>query len=154
MTRLLPEGCSRRSRNCLPVLAEDGAHDEKDSKDRGNDGLWKTRKTESRFSIVSHSPWKSPERDSHIPPAPATTARKSGNPKAGFPLSRRGSCSLKKQRKETPLNVGFPVVQAHRSIGICCLKLPAACLATTCTKWVWQVPLAQFGGLIWPTLSC
>src|SRR5947209_5917871 len=31
--------------------------------------------------------------------SPATTARKSGNPKAGFPLSRRGSCSLKKKKK-------------------------------------------------------
>ena len=25
----------------------------------GNDGLWKTRKTNNRFSVVSHSPWKS-----------------------------------------------------------------------------------------------
>ena len=47
----------------------------KDSKDCGDDGLWKTRKTESRFSIVSHSPWKS-LRDSHIPTVPATTRGK------------------------------------------------------------------------------
>jgi len=61
---------------------------------RGNDGLWNTRKTKRRFSKVSHSPRKSPKRDSHIPTAAATTARKSGNPEAGFPLSRRGFYSL------------------------------------------------------------
>jgi hypothetical protein len=71
------------------------------SKDGGNDGLWKTRKTESRFSIVSHSPWKS-LRDSHIPTAPATTAWKSGNPKSGFPLSQRGSWSLTNSERRIP----------------------------------------------------
>jgi hypothetical protein len=34
----------------------------------GNDGPWKTRKTKSRFSNVSHSPWKSPKaRFPHSP---------------------------------------------------------------------------------------
>jgi hypothetical protein len=33
-------------------------------------GSWKTRKTKTGFSFVSHSPWKS-LRDSHIPTAPA-----------------------------------------------------------------------------------
>jgi hypothetical protein len=32
-------------------------------------GAWKTRKTKSGFSFVSHSPWKSPG-DFHIPTAP------------------------------------------------------------------------------------
>jgi len=40
------------------------------------------------------------KRDFHIPTAPATTARKSGNPKTGFPLSRRGFHVPKKLRKE------------------------------------------------------
>jgi len=36
-----------------------------------------------------------------------------------FPIA--AFCSLEeKPRKEIPLNAGFPVVQAHRSIGICC----------------------------------
>ena len=59
------------------------------------------------------------KRDSHIPTAPATIARKSGNPKAGFPLSLGCCFSYYKLRKEIPPNAGFPVVQAHRSIGIC-----------------------------------
>src|SRR5437764_11100512 len=50
----------------------------------GNDGLWKTRKTKSRFPIVSHSPWKSQTTrfpHSHSP----GEARKSGKPKPRFP---------------------------------------------------------------------
>lgn len=41
--------------------------------DSGNAGLWKTRKTNHRFSVVSHSPWKS-LRDSHIPAVATATA--------------------------------------------------------------------------------
>jgi hypothetical protein len=44
---------------------------------------------QEQFSIVCHSPWKS-LRDFHIPTASAATAGKTGNPKPGFPLSRRG----------------------------------------------------------------
>jgi hypothetical protein len=36
----------------------------------GNDGQWKARKTKGRFSVPSHSPWKSQD-DFHIPAAPA-----------------------------------------------------------------------------------
>jgi len=48
----------------------------------GNDGLWKTRKTKSGFSIVSHSPWKSQKArfpHSHspgdVPPPPKRKKR-------------------------------------------------------------------------------
>jgi hypothetical protein len=95
----------------LPVSGASRPHEDNGEEGYGNAGLWKTRKTKDRFSTVSHSPWKSPKRDSHIPTAPATTARKSGNPKAGFPLSRRGSCSFKeKTQKERrfPRTPGFP----------------------------------------------
>lgn len=51
------------------------------------------------FPNVSHSPWKS-LCDSHIPTAATTTAWKSGNPKAGFPLSHRGFSSPEEGRKE------------------------------------------------------
>ena len=36
----------------------------------GNEGPWKARKTKGRFSVPSHSPWKSQD-DLHIPAAPA-----------------------------------------------------------------------------------
>src|ERR1700687_4327752 len=52
--------------------------------------------------------------------SPGDDTRKSGNPKAGFPLSLGCCFSYYKLRKEIPLKAGFPVVQAHRSIGICC----------------------------------
>ncbi len=82
----------------------------KDERGCGNGGLWKTRKTKSRFSIVSHSPWKSPKArfpHSHSPhdwDPPYKKANtnneepwKSGNPKAGFPLFHG---TKKKTRKE------------------------------------------------------
>jgi hypothetical protein len=49
------------------------------------------------------------KRDSHIPTAPATTARKTGNPKAGFPLSHRGfSIPYENSKRRIPLNAGSP----------------------------------------------
>jgi hypothetical protein len=62
----------------------------------------KRGKPNAGFPSFSTALGKSPKRDSHIPTAPATTARKSGNPQAGFPLSRRGSCSLKKEERRFP----------------------------------------------------
>jgi hypothetical protein len=63
-------------------------------------GYGKTRKTKDRFPSFPTALGNREERDFHIPTAPATTARKSGNPKAGFPLSHRGFHSLKKLKKE------------------------------------------------------
>src|ERR1700685_2039863 len=85
----------------------------------GNDGPWKKRKTKGRFPSFPTALGNRKKRDSHIPTAPATAARKSGNPKAGFPLSRRGFPSLAKLKKEDFPERRFPVVQAHRSIRIC-----------------------------------
>jgi hypothetical protein len=68
----------------------------------GNDGPWKTRKTKSRFPIVSHGPWKSrfaiptfpqprrrplgkveiQEQDSHFPTRLVVPLQ---NQKGGFP---------------------------------------------------------------------
>jgi hypothetical protein len=75
----------------------------------GNDELWKKRKTKSRFPSFPTALGNRKQRDSHIPTAPATAARKSGNPKAGFPLSHRGFPSLTKLRKEdSPKPPGSP----------------------------------------------
>src|SRR5260370_7526999 len=97
--RIVQERCRRKSRSCLRASIEGGAHEDTGNQGYGNDGPWKTRKTKNRFSIVSHRPWKS-LRDSHIPTAAATTARKSGNPKPGFPLSLRGLFSHSKSCKQ------------------------------------------------------
>ena len=48
---------------------------------RGNAGLWKTRKTKTRFPFVSPNPWKS-LHDSHIPTAP-TSVRSHQKPTKG-----------------------------------------------------------------------
>src|SRR5216683_3459975 len=85
----------------------------------GNDGPWERRKTKSRFSSFPTALGNRKKRDFHIPTAPATAARKSGNPKAGFPLSHRGFPSLTKLKKGGFPERRFPVVQAHRSIRIC-----------------------------------
>jgi hypothetical protein len=69
----------------------------------GNDGQWKKRKTKGRFPSFPTALGNRQKRDSHIPTAPAAAARKSGNPKAGFPLSRRGFPFSNKTQKG-----GFP----------------------------------------------
>ena len=76
-----------------------------------------------QVSLVSHSPWKSPERDFHIPTAPATILGKVEIQKqdSHFP-SVVVSLTTNSERR-IPLNAGFPVVQAHRSIGICCSEI-------------------------------
>jgi hypothetical protein len=50
-------------------------------------GCGRRGKPEAGFPRPPTSPWKSPG-DFHIPAAPAATARESGNPNPGFPLSR------------------------------------------------------------------
>ena len=67
----------------------------------GNAGAWKTRKTKSRFSVVSHRPWKSLLRFPHSR-SPEGSGWKSGNPKAGFPLFHRTSLYRKSKLKRRP----------------------------------------------------
>jgi hypothetical protein len=74
--------------------------------------------------LFSHSPWKSPKARFPHSHSPATTARKSGNPKPGFPLSHHGFLSLTKLKKEDSPERPFPpfrlIVQLEYAVD--CLK--------------------------------
>lgn len=68
----------------------------------GNDGLWTRRKTKSRFPLRAHEPLEI--ADDAIPtfPPPRRRSRwKSGNPKAGFPLSHRPGVYIRKFKTKT-----------------------------------------------------
>ena len=60
-------------------------------------GAWKTRKTKSRFSFVSHSPWKSPG-DFHIPTAPV----------------KRGKVENRKQVSHFPTHCSFNQISPRK----------------------------------------
>ena len=76
---------------------------------------------QKQVSLVSHSPWKSlsrfPHSHSHGDYREEKWKSKSRIPT--FPS--RLSIVLKNLKRRIPLNAGFPVVQAHRSIRICFL---------------------------------
>src|ERR1700720_1638261 len=76
---------------------------------------------QKQVSLVSHSPWKSLSRfpHSHSPGGDREEKWKSNSRIPTFPS--RLSIVLKNSERRIPLNAGFPVVQAHRSIRICSL---------------------------------
>src|SRR5260370_29154299 len=87
-------------------------------------GLWKWRamgneENQKQVSLVSHSPL---EIAGAIPTFPQPRRRPRGKVEiqqqdSHFPVAV--SLSQETQKRRIPLNAGFPVVQAHRSIRIC-----------------------------------
>src|SRR5947207_8055969 len=77
----------------------------------GNDGLWKTRKTKSRFPIVSHSPWKSQTTTFQQPRRGAELW------KTVLQVSHFPACCLFFSERRP--GARFAPLQAHRSIRKC-----------------------------------
>ena len=73
-------------------------------------GAWKTRKTKSRFSFVSHSPWKSPG-DFHIPTAPVKRGKVENQKQVSHFPTASISLSLK---NKTARRVGFALRPRRR----------------------------------------
>ena len=80
----------------------------KDEEGYGNAGWWKTRKTKSRFSVVSHRPWKSPQPrfpHSHSPGGGSRGKVEIQNQDSHFPTASPPSSQPKTNTKQK--HVGF-----------------------------------------------
>jgi len=94
----------------------------------GNDGLWKKRKTKDRFSLFSHSPWKSQKARFPHSHSPGDYREENWKSKGRIPtFPSRFLYPLRKLKKEDSPERRFPVVQAHRSIRICCGEQSIIC---------------------------
>src|SRR5260370_18200333 len=81
------------------------------------------RENQEQVSLFSHRPWKSQKARFPHSHSPGDYREEKWKSKSRIPLSHRGFLPLQNLKKEDSPERRLPVVQAHRSIRICWVKM-------------------------------